>query len=274
MVRATHAAKDSNSERRAEASELAHLGRNVAAARRMRGITQGGLGARCGLSQGSISAIESDRQRPSLDQFFRIARALDVPIQRLIDGRERPGDDLRDIASQLRSLGIVDLHVSGAKVPGAFLRTEEVISLAVQPDEPDPRVILALPAVLAWNDWDYYALAYVCPDTNPSDPEHDVLWRTQRRISWLSDITVAIDQRRGFPGGCKNTQQLTSFKEQFRRNMSPHGHWHSLGRPMSKEPTSPIWRRWRINFDAQLSDFEERARQLVELGGGLRPNNP
>ena len=41
--------------------------------------------------------------------------------------------------------------------------------------------------------------------------------------------------------------------------------WDSLGRPMASTPNSPIWKRWRINYDANLAQFEQRDRLLDEL---------
>lgn len=242
--------------------ELEGLGEHVVAARKRRSLSQIALARRCGLSQAAISAIESGNRRPSLDQFFRIARALEIPIQRLIDGSDSPGWQLPDIAMQLRSLGIADLRVRDAKVPGAFLRTEEVIAHAVSSDAPDPRIITAMPAVLAWNEWD--DLLMLKSGSNRVSGRSSV-WG---RVVWLADIAHAIHQRRGFPGGCYS-HQLSSL---LRHGGPPktRGVWDSLGHPMSEEPRSPIWRRWRINFDADIKEFEQRAEQLVELGGGLR----
>jgi hypothetical protein len=34
---------------------------------------------------------------------------------------------------------------------------------------------------------------------------------------------------------------------------------------MAATPTSPLWRRWKIKYDATLAEFEERAKHLDEL---------
>jgi transcriptional regulator with XRE-family HTH domain len=244
----------------ARVAELRDLGAHMAAARKRRGLSQVALARKCGLTQGAISAMESGDRRPSLEQFFRVARALDVPLQQLISGKDRPGGELADIAMQLRSLGIVDLWVRDAVVPGAFLRVEEVIAHIMSVGEPDPRVVLAMPAVLAWNEWDFHQLVW-------SGPAADA--RLRNRVGWLADLALAIDRRRGFPGGCRR-EQLSVFVEHFHPHVSKREVWDSLGRLMTGEPRSPIWRRWRINFDAEPGDFEKRAEELVELGGGLR----
>jgi transcriptional regulator with XRE-family HTH domain len=257
----THApAASKGATARSDVPELRDLGAHVAATRRLRGLSQAELAGRCGLTQGAISTIESGDRRPSLDQFFRIARALDVPLQRLIDGHDRPGGALPDIAVQLRSLGIVDLRVRDAKLPGAFLTTEEAIALTLQPDESEPRLITAMPALLAWNDWNFHRLVW-------SGAANDS--RLRDRIGWLADIALAIDRRAGFPGGCR-AGTLSAFVAHFQPHVSRSKAWDGLGHPMRQEPRSPIWRRWRINFDADIKEFEHRAAELVALGGGPR----
>ena len=77
---------------------------------------------------------------------------------------------------------------------------------------------------------------------------------------------LAIDRRSGFPGGCRK-EPLARFTRVIRAP-SPERHaWNSLGRPMAKLPTSPLWKRWRISYDADLAVFEQRARHLNELRG-------
>lgn len=233
---------------------LQDLGWNLAAARAARGLTQAVLAGRCGLSQNTISSIESGHRRPTLDLLFRITRALDVSIQRLISGSDRPGDQLRDIAIELKNLGIADLWVQDAAVPCAFRRPEEVIVLAIR-GEPDPRVVTALPVVLARNAWDRRVLKAFSRAARP-------LRRVIYRLAWLADIALAIDRRQGFPGGCR-TNQLAGLV----RSLEPprEAAWDSLGSPMKDAPRSALWRRWRINYDMSLEEFEARAMALAEL---------
>jgi len=85
-----------------------------------------------------------------------------------------------------------------------------------------------------------------------------------RREEWLADIALAIENRGGFPGGCRS-DLLTRFLKIVRISAGGKAKWDDLGRPTAKPPTSPIWKRWRINYDADLSVFEQRARQLLDL---------
>ena len=234
------------------------IGPYLAAARLQRGLSQSELAARCGLSQAQVSYFELGRRRPTLDQLVRIARSLDASIEKLIAGSDRPGEGLRDIAIELRHLGLVDLWVEDSVVPGAFRRPEEVIARAVSGREPDPRILEAIPALLAWNRLDPILLRAYGRTARP---------RVTRRLAWLADIALAIDRRGGFPGGCRK-ETLARFTRMVPAPPPGSEAWDGLGRPMAGTPTSPIWKRWRINYDADLKQFEQRARHLDELREG------
>jgi transcriptional regulator with XRE-family HTH domain len=224
-------------------------------ARLQRGLSQSELAARSGLSQTQISYFEGRERLPSLDQLLRIARALDVSVQNLIAGSDRPGTDLRDIAIELRHLGLVDLWVKDALVPGAFRRAEELIAAVVAPEEPDPRILEAVPAILAWNEIDPILLQANGLTTGR---------RACRRLAWLTDVTLAIDKQGGFPGGCRK-EVLARFSRLVAPFDTDRDVWDSLGHPMAKLPSSPLWKRWRISYDANLDEFRERAKHLDAL---------
>jgi transcriptional regulator with XRE-family HTH domain len=236
-------------------TEIRHLGSHLSAARHQRGLSQAELAARCGLSQAQVSYFELGLRRPTLDQLVRIARSLDVSIERLVTGSDRPGDGLRDLAIELRYLGLVDLWVDDPVVPGAFRRAEEVIARAVSGQEPNPRILEAIPAILAWNRINPILLRAYGLMARP---------RVTRRLAWLADIALAIDRRGGFPGGCRK-EQLVRFTQKIPLPPPGSDDWDDLGRPMANTPASPIWRRWRVSYDADLASFEQRARHLDEL---------
>jgi transcriptional regulator with XRE-family HTH domain len=238
-----------------ELDELETLGRHLKRARLQRVLSQSELAVRSGLAQTQISYFEAGERIPSLDQLLRIARALDASIQKLIDGFDRPGADVRDIVIELRNLGVVDLWVKDARVPGAFRRAEEITALVVSPEEPDPRVLEAVPAMLAWNELDPALLQAFGIASG---------LRTCRRLAWLTDVTLAIEKQGGFPGGCSK-ELLTRFTRLITPPEVDRDEWDSLGRPTEPVPSSPIWKRWRISYDASLDEFKERAKQLDEL---------
>ena len=75
---------------------------------------------------------------------------------------------------------------------------------------------------------------------------------------------LAIDKQGGFPGGCRK-EALARFLRLVSSPASDQDAWDSLGRPTARLPSSPLWKRWRINYDARLDEFKERAKHLAEL---------
>jgi transcriptional regulator with XRE-family HTH domain len=232
--------------------ELRQLGAHLAGARSGSGLSQAALAAKCGLAQQQISYFESGIRTPTLEQSLRIARALDVPIQHLLTGADRPGIGLEGLSMELRRLGIVDLWVRDASVPGSFRRPEEVISLALSGAGPDPRIVESIPAVLAWADLDPHLLA-----------GHAIATGTTFRLAWLADIALAIDRQSGFPGGCHRgpLERFLVAAELPGRSAA----WDDLGRPAAETPNSPLARRWRIAYDATQDQFRSRAENLHSL---------
>lgn len=230
--------------------ELKTLGANLVLARRDRGYSQSQLARRCQLTQAQVSLFEAGKRLPSLDQFVRLARALDIPFQRLLTGTDRPGVALKDLAVELRRLGAADLWIADAAVPGAARRPEEVIALAASGGSPDPRVIEALPALLSWNA--------IRP---PLLRAHGIVTRTTSRLAWLATIALLIEQKKGFPGGCRK-----GSLERFLKTIAPPKGpaWDDLGRPVDAPPEYPAWKRWKISYPATPEQFEERARELNE----------
>jgi len=230
--------------------ELRKLGTNLLLMRLEQGLSQDRLARECTLTQSQVSLFEAGRRLPSLDQFVRLARALDVPLQRLLSGVDRPGVELKDLAVELRRLGAVDLWVADYAIPGAARRPEEVIALAVSGSSPDPRVVETLPALLSWNEISPLFLR-----------AHGIATKTIYRLAWLADIALAIERQQGFPGECRRGP-LERFVKVVR--LPPQGTpWDDLGRPAEGPPTSPIWRRWKISNGVKLEDFTRRALALA-----------
>lgn len=189
---------------------------------------------------------------PSLAQLLQIAGALDLPLQYFLTGSGRPGSGVRDLAIELRSLGLIDLHVEDPVVPGAFRRPEETVALAIAGKEPPARVVEAIPAVLAWNRWEVPLLRAFSRATGRA-----IVYR----LAWLADIVLALERQGGFPGGCPGKEDLAAFVERIKVPKSTR--WDDLGRPGSERPASPVWKRWRINYAATLATFRQRAEGLL-----------
>jgi transcriptional regulator with XRE-family HTH domain len=236
-------------------AELQNVGRWLQKARVRHGLTQAELAIRAGVSQPRVSGIEKGIVLPTLPQLIRLARALALPLQWFFNGVVTPGREIADIALQLHWLKVVDLLVPNNRVPGAFLPTEQVLALAARGTQPDPRIIEAIPAILAWNPWSASRLReYARPRTS----------RASIRLAWLGDIALTIHRTAGFPGGCPQHRQLESFVGRLakaRQSLTTD----DLGRPGDEHSLPPVSKRWKITYGAPISAFFERAEQLNRL---------
>ena len=228
---------------------------NLLRARNWQGLTQRQLAERCDLHPSILSRIESGKREATLSEAVRLAKALHVPLEWFLTGKDRPGTTLPDIAAELWHLGIVDLNVPQARVPGAYRPEEEVLALAVGTERPEPRVIEALPAVLAWNHWRPGVLEAFARVTHP---------KALTRLAWLTEIMFLLERTGGFPGGLKGADGLTVFLTKVDRPHDPD----DLGQPDGPTPDHRAWKYWRITYAVELSAFKERAERLWSLREG------
>jgi hypothetical protein len=156
------------------------------------------------------------------------------------------------LAIELRSLGIVDLIVPEIRVPGAFRSSEEVVARAVGTNHPDPRVVEALPAVLAWNHWRVRWLDGLARVAHP---------RAVTRLAWLAEAVLTIERNEGFPGGLVSGDELTDFLNKVDRPDEAD----DLGHPGQPEAVHRVWKYWRIGYSADLTTFRDRAVHLRTL---------
>lgn len=230
------------------------LAENLAAARRKRGLSQAELAQGARLQRQQITYYETGARVPGLQKLLRLARAFDLSVQALLYGSDRVGGSIREIAIELRSLGLIDLRVEAPVVPGAFRRPEEVVARAVAGKEPEARIVEGVPAILSWNRW------------NPL-----LLWAFAReagraavyRLAWLADVALTLERASGFPGGCPGREELAEFVRRVKT--PPKDRWDDLGRPSETPPSLPSWKRWRIRYAADLATFRQRAEHLVAL---------
>jgi len=181
---------------------------------------------------------------------------MSLPLQWFLNGSTSPGISLPELAIELQHYGISDLRVSGAVVPGAFRPVEKLLALSVAGNQPDPRILEGIPAVLAWTYWHPTLLQ---PYAQGHDP------RAWSRLGWLADIVLTIHRDTGFPGGCSRLQDLETLVRQPRPLTDD-----DLGRPADGTVNHPVWKRWNISYAASLASFQERAERLysLQLQGG------
>ena len=234
-------------------SEFGKLGEHMLTARVRRGLTQRQLAEAVGLTQSAISRIEQGLRWPTLPQLTQFARALNVSVQWFMSGSNWPSLELQDIALELQDLGVADLLVEGARVPGAFRPPEQVIALAVSGNEPEPRLVEAMPAVLAWGRWNVRLLRAYCATCDE---------RAIGRIAWLADVALTIDRNQGLPGGCLARKELARLLRSTKPSQTPD----SLGRTCDGgERLPPVSKRWNTTYPASLAVFRKRAEHLKTL---------
>jgi transcriptional regulator with XRE-family HTH domain len=229
--------------------DVRDFGNHLLAARMNSGFTQEQLAQASEIHQSIISAIENGKRLPTVPQWLQLASALKVPLQWFLTGSNKLGIELPDVAFHLQHLGIVDLHVENAHVPGAFRTDAETIALALQGNAPPARIIEAMPAVLAWNVYTPYGLIAFAD-------LYDL--RIKYRLAWLADIALAIHDGQGFPGGCPNVRCL----EQLVCAVGVPEDEDSLGFAKNGDQRPPVTIRWKMGYPAPLASFRERAERL------------
>lgn len=155
------------------------------------------------------------------------------------------------ITFELHTLGVRDLAVPSATVPGAFRRREEVLVLAVRGDRPEVRVIEAIPFLLARHPWKVSlvrAFATV----------HDR--RVRVRLAWLSEVALILGNRADFPIASEAIKSLGRFRRLVRKPSTPD----DLGHPGSGR-IPPVWKRWNITYGGGINNFLTRAAELSAM---------
>jgi transcriptional regulator with XRE-family HTH domain len=111
------------------------VGPRLRALRRDRGMTLADLAATTGVSESTLSRLESGQRRPSLELLLPLSRTYDVPLDDLV-GAPRTGDP-RIHLKPIRRAGMVFIPLS--RRPGGVQAFKMVIPAHPQPQEPTPQ---------------------------------------------------------------------------------------------------------------------------------------
>jgi len=103
MPGAAPAAVPATADAPAAVAWLAAVGRRVREGRVRRAMSRRALSELSGVSERYLAQLESGEGNPSLLVLYQIARAIDVPVARLVDGEERAAD-LDLVLASLRHL--------------------------------------------------------------------------------------------------------------------------------------------------------------------------
>ncbi|MFE0801180.1 helix-turn-helix domain-containing protein [Streptomyces sp. NPDC058812] len=114
---------------------LGAVGPRLRALRRDRGITLADLSAATGVSESTLSRLESGRRRATLELLLPLARIYDVPLDDLV-GAPRTGDP-RIHLKPIRRFGMVFVPLS--RRPGGTQAFKMIIPSRPRPLEPTPQ---------------------------------------------------------------------------------------------------------------------------------------
>lgn len=237
-----------DSTRQSMARESFTFGKHLREARLQSGLTQVQLARRAQMHRLRLLKIERGGVEATFREAIRLCSVLRISVQRLMSGRSRPATDLRGLAIELFHLGLGDLEVNEPRVPGALRRPEQVLVLALKGDRPEPRVVEAIPFVLAHRR---FGVSLTIAFANHYDP------RVRHRLAWLSDITLTLARLADFPVELTWERQLSEF---IRAGKKP-AEADSLGHP-TRRTLPPVSRRWNITYAGELSDFLRRTQEL------------
>ncbi|GAA1649178.1 XRE family transcriptional regulator [Nonomuraea maheshkhaliensis] len=111
------------------------VGPRLRALRRARGITLADLAATTGVSESTLSRLESGQRRATLELLLPLARTYDVPLDDLV-GAPRTGDP-RIHLKPIRRHGMIFVPLS--RRPGSTQAFKMIIPARPEPLEPTPQ---------------------------------------------------------------------------------------------------------------------------------------
>ncbi|WP_433323103.1 helix-turn-helix domain-containing protein [Spirillospora sp. CA-294931] len=114
---------------------LEAVGPRLRALRRDRGITLADLAATTGVSESTLSRLESGQRRATLELLLPLSRTYDVPLDDLV-GAPRTGDP-RIHLKPIRRFGMVFIPLS--RRPGGTHAFKMIIPARAEPLEPTPQ---------------------------------------------------------------------------------------------------------------------------------------
>ncbi|WP_063064377.1 helix-turn-helix domain-containing protein [Nocardia violaceofusca] len=114
---------------------LGAVGPRLRALRRERGITLADLAASTGVSESTLSRLESGQRRATLELLLPLSRTYNVPLDDLV-GAPRTGDP-RIHLKPLRRYGMTFVPLS--RRPGGVQAFKMIIPARPEPQEPTPQ---------------------------------------------------------------------------------------------------------------------------------------
>jgi transcriptional regulator with XRE-family HTH domain len=252
------------------------FGLHLRSARLRAGITLSALAARSGVSLSSLSRFEAGGRQPGFADACALAQALGTPLLFLADGRDRTGNDPRDLIAHLAYWGLNDLAPGESALIGEARPFEAIIALSLT-DAGTPRILEGIPALLLKNDFSVAELeahatgAHVLP-----------------RLGWLAELAAwiasQISVNRIHPSASSKVRQIRQvawnrrqldFAKLPKSPRWPEG-WDLFGKTAPSPESealkrsgsgSPIAKKWKIAYPTPQEDFLARARDILAAPG-------
>jgi len=203
-------------------------------------------------------------------------KALGAPLLLLADGRDRTGNDPRDLISHLAYWGLDDLASAEITLIGETRPFEALIAVSLT-DAGTPRILEGIPALLLKND---FSTSELVAQTAAAGVLH--------RLGWLAEIAEwiagQISVGRVHPSASTKVRAArhlawNSRQQDFaglsKTSRWPEG-WDLVGNATSspdrnsKQPTniSPIAKKWRVAYSTPQEEFLARARDILAAPEG------
>ncbi len=229
-----------------------HLGARIRRARRDLGLSQTQIGREVGVDGSLISRWETGTRSPELWHIVDLAGSLDVPVGWLVLGQRGLPGGSATVSAELQGRGL-PLGGGTQGTLWALRPIEETIADSLR--TPEPRIIDRLPGVLLREPFRPHTLWGLCRDAGPRSAPR----RVEYRLGWALDLARLLANRglAPLPDGVESALALVCRPE-------PDSPFDSLGAG-AKDPGAlpPIWRRWRVSYDQDLSIFESHVAELL-----------
>jgi transcriptional regulator with XRE-family HTH domain len=224
------------------------------------------------VSASSVSRFEAGISQPGFADACAIAKALGAPLLFLADGRDRTGNDPRDLIAHLAYWGLNDLAPGEVALVGEARPFEDLV-VSCMATAVAPRILEAIPSLLLKNDF-----------SAPELEGHAIGAGVLHRLGWLAEIAEWIASQisvsRLHPSASAKVTQVRrtawsrrqkDFAKQSRAQGQTEG-WDLLenleGSADSEAikrqgNSSPIAKKWRIAYATPQEEFLTRARDIL-----------
>ena len=217
------------------------------------------VGREVGVDGSLISRWETGTRSPELWHIIDLAGSLDVPVSWLVLGRHDLPGGVGTVSAELRGRG---LPLGGGTHGALWSRRPIEETIADSLRAPEPRIIDRLPGVLLLEPFRPHTLWGLCRDAGPRSAPR----RVEYRLGWALDLARLLAKRGLAPlsEGVESAVDLVCRPE-------PDRPFDSLGAGAELPGAlPPIWQRWRVSYDQDLSVFESHAAELLQ-GRAARP---